>query len=243
MALATDIDRHTIEQVCQDPAAVRPVFQPIVDARDGETRGHELLAVIQGPGDVPTASWFSAASEYGLAGALEARIARAGLAAVRAQAAPDCFVAVNVTAQALGSTQFQSLVGQELDRLVFEVHESEVDQGLKEVLAPFRAAGVTVAVDSCGARATPLLEIAELRPSLLKLSRRLVAGIERDPALPVAVETITAFAHRIGASVVAVGVERPEELDRLRELDVELVQGFLFGRGEQTIGGAEPTAG
>lgn len=232
------IDRHTLERVCQDPQAVRPVFQPIVDVASGETQGHEVLAIIEGPSDVPTAAWFAAAAEYGLAGALEARILRAALTA-RGEVAEGRFVAVNVTPVALRSSQFQTLAAQGLDKVVFEVAEPYVEEDVAPALKPFREAGVRVAVDSCGADATRLLEIAQVAPDYLKLHRRLVAGVERDRPRGVAIRTLVELARQSGASTVGVGVERREELDALRQLGVELAQGFLFGRRESTIGGAE----
>ena len=240
MAIATQIDRHTIERVCQDPGAVRPVFQPIVDVASGETRGHEVLAVIE-PSDVPTPTWFAAAAEYGLAGALEARIVRAALSA-RVEVAEERFVAVNVTPVALRSSQFQALATQGLERVVFEVAEPYVEEDLESGLQPFRAAGVRVAVDSCGADATRLLEIAQVKPDFLKLHRRLVAGVDQDRARGVAIRALVELAGQSGASAVGVGIERREELDALRQLGVELAQGFLFGRRENTIGGAEGRA-
>jgi EAL domain-containing protein (putative c-di-GMP-specific phosphodiesterase class I) len=39
---------------------------------------------------------------------------------------------------------------------------------------------------------------------------------------------IVDMAHRLGITLVAEGIERPEELERLRRLDAQLGQGFLF---------------
>ena len=65
---------------------------------------------------------------------------------------------------------------------------------------------------------------------LLKIDRAFVAGItsgEEDRAI---VRTIVELARALGLTVVAEGVETPEQLAVLRELGCELAQGYLFAR-------------
>ena len=42
------------------------------------------------------------------------------------------------------------------------------------------------------------------------------------------VETVVTLAHRIGLTALAEGVERPEQLEFVRQADCDLFQGFLF---------------
>jgi EAL domain-containing protein (putative c-di-GMP-specific phosphodiesterase class I) len=235
------IDRHTLEQVCQDPAAVRPVFQPIVDLEGNAIRGYELLASIRAPFEFPTQTWFAAAAQYGLEGALEARIVRTGLTTA-GSLRDDRFLCINVSPRAMLSTQFQGVLRQyeRFDSVVLEVSEPNVmEEGLDTSLQPFRSAGGRLAVDSFGAGFTSLRRIVELRPNMLKLDRSAVSGIDRDPTKAVFAELAVGIAERLEADLVAVGVERREELDALRGLGISLAQGFLFGRREESIPDAE----
>lgn len=234
------IDRHTLERVCQDPAAVRPLFQSVVDLGSDSIAGHELLADVQGPEDVPTPAWFSAAVEYGLEGALEARILRTALAS-RRQLPGGRFISLNVSPRALRSTQVQGIFRQEerFDTVVLELAEGDVgEEGLPASLEPFRSAGGRVAVDSIGAGRMSLRGIVELRPDLLKLDRSLVAGVDGGETQRVVVEVVAALAGRLGAALAAVGVERREEAETLGQLGVSLAQGFLFGRRQPAISDA-----
>jgi diguanylate cyclase (GGDEF)-like protein len=58
----------------------------------------------------------------------------------------------------------------------------------------------------------------------------MVAGVDGDPSRAAVLRATAAFASEVGARVVAEGVERVEELDTLRAMDIELGQGWLFGR-------------
>jgi hypothetical protein len=69
-----------------------------------------------------------------------------------------------------------------------------------------------------------------LRPEYVKLDRGLIADADADPAKLALIEAVGLFAARLGASLVAEGIERRAEQETLAGLAVPLGQGFLFGR-------------
>jgi GGDEF domain-containing protein/putative methionine-R-sulfoxide reductase with GAF domain len=71
------------------------------------------------------------------------------------------------------------------------------------------------------------------RPDFLKLTRGLVADIDHDPNRHALLRALAAFAREVGAGIVAEGVERREELEVLRECQIDFAQGWLFGRPGQ----------
>jgi hypothetical protein len=97
------------------------------------------------------------------------------------------------------------------------------------LLAPLRRAGAIVAVDDAGAGYAGLTHILRLRPSIVKLDRALVSGIDRDEAKRVLVETIANATGRLDAWLLAEGIEQPEELDVLVGMGVPLGQGWALG--------------
>jgi diguanylate cyclase (GGDEF)-like protein len=101
---------------------------------------------------------------------------------------------------------------------------------LQRRLRPWIERGALVAVDDAGAGFTSLEYVADIRPDFLKLSRGMVAGVVGDPSRAAVLRATAAFASEVGARVVAEGVERPEELEALRAMEIELGQGWLFGR-------------
>ena len=231
------IERYAVEQVCQDPGAVRPSFQSVVDLERGTVWGYELLASIGGAVEVPTAAWFAAAAEYGLEGALEARIVRTGLSVIE-QLPEGQLISINVSPKALRSNQLQQTFGghARFDYAVLEISEPYVgEEGLAASLEAFRAAGGKIAVDSLGAGSTRLRSVVELQPDVLKLDRSLVAGIDADPAKAAVAGLFAELARRMGAAAIGVGVERKEEVAAIRTAGIDLAQGFLFGRRHGSI--------
>jgi EAL domain-containing protein (putative c-di-GMP-specific phosphodiesterase class I) len=72
--------------------------------------------------------------------------------------------------------------------------------------------------------------VLELRPDFIKVDRSLIHGISEDHARRVAVSAFLSLALDLGSSVVAEGVERPQDLATVRELGLHAVQGYLLGR-------------
>ena len=90
--------------------------------------------------------------------------------------------------------------------------------------------GARFAIDNAGTGQTGLRQLLEVRPEVLKLDRGIVDGIDKDEAKEALVEMIELFSRRIGAVVLAEGVETTEEANCLRSLGIPLAQGYLFGR-------------
>jgi EAL domain-containing protein (putative c-di-GMP-specific phosphodiesterase class I) len=101
---------------------------------------------------------------------------------------------------------------------------------LQEALAQLRERGIRVAVDDTGAGFASLRHILQLSPEFVKLDISLTRGIAKDPPRRALAAALTAFANELGASIIAEGVEREEELTALAELRVHHVQGYLLGR-------------
>jgi putative methionine-R-sulfoxide reductase with GAF domain len=89
---------------------------------------------------------------------------------------------------------------------------------------------VRIAIDDAGAGYSSLRHVIELTPDFLKLDRELVRDLDRDRNRRALVSAMSAFAAEVGTSVIAEGVETAEELEVLRDAEVDLVQGYLLAR-------------
>jgi EAL domain-containing protein (putative c-di-GMP-specific phosphodiesterase class I) len=103
---------------------------------------------------------------------------------------------------------------------------------LQRQVKALRKVGFGFAVDDAGAGYASFALIAALRPSVIKIDREIVHGIGRDDAKQALVESFVAFGRRIGAHLLAEGIQRRADLARLRDLHVEFGQGYLLGRPE-----------
>src|SRR3954451_15407476 len=207
-----------------EPGAIRPVYQPIVRLSDLEPIGYEGLArfpYADGLEDMPPDVTLAAAGDIGLRGDLEV----ACWAAMAAAGSPPSgrLLFLNVSPTALAHPGLFLLASRLPSRLVIEITEqAQVEDyaDLRERLKPWVARGVQVAIDDTGAGYASLEHVVELRPDFLKLTRSLVADIDHDATRQALLRALSAFAGEVGATIVAEGVERVEELEVLRDSDV-----------------------
>ena len=101
---------------------------------------------------------------------------------------------------------------------------------LQRQVKMLRRLGFGFAVDDAGAGYASFALIAALRPSVIKIDREIVHGIGRDDAKQALVEAFVSFGRRIGARLLAEGIDRRADLSTLAMLGVDLGQGYLLGR-------------
>ena len=106
---------------------------------------------------------------------------------------------------------------------------SDIDALQRRVRA-LRKLGFGFAVDDAGAGYASFALIAALRPTVIKIDRDIVHGIGHDDAKQALVEAFVSFGRRIGARLLAEGIERRADIAALSGLGVELGQGYLLGR-------------
>ena len=217
-----------------EPGNIEPVYQPIVRTTDLEPIGYEGLArfpYADGLSNIPPDVTLAAAAEIGLREDLEV----ACWAAMAAAGSPPSrrLLFVNISPDALRHPGLFMLADKLPSRLVIEITEqTDISDyaELREQLAPWVARGAQIAIDDTGAGYASLEHVVELRPDFLKLTRGLVADIDKDANRQALLRALGAFAREVGAVIVAEGVERREELEILRESQIDFAQGWLFGR-------------
>jgi EAL domain-containing protein (putative c-di-GMP-specific phosphodiesterase class I) len=72
--------------------------------------------------------------------------------------------------------------------------------------------------------------LMELAPDFMKIDQALVRGIDTDPPRQELLRALGAVAEKLGAKVIAEGIETSEELATLQGLGVPFGQGYLLGR-------------
>lgn len=124
--------------------------------------------------------------------------------------------------------------------LVFEVHETAVTDLAR--MAKFRAEltelGIALAYDDFGAGQARLRELVEVPPDYLKFDIALVRGItEAHSARRTVLETLHRMIHDLGIRTLAEGIEDAATAAVCREIGIELLQGFHFGRPRPVVPG------
>ena len=116
--------------------------------------------------------------------------------------------------------------------------------GLAKHVKEMRKLGFGFAVDDAGAGYASFTLIAALRPSIIKIDREIIRGIgdKRGDAKQALVEAFVSFGRRIGAELVAEGIETRRELIMLRSLGVTYGQGYLLGKPSPEPAAPRPLA-
>lgn len=209
------------------------VYQPVVHLPTGRVVGVEALARDSADPERPAEQMFAEAYLAGLGADLEFAALRAALDHLP-ELQETQFLAVNLSPRLLDDPRFlEVLEGVDVDRILLEVTERDAIEDfatLQAVLDPLRQRGLRLAVDDTGAGYAGLRHLVGLRPDVIKLDAELSREIDTDSTRGALTEALVAFAHKVGATFVAEGVETEAQLSTLCDLGVEHAQGFLLRR-------------
>ena len=151
----------------------------------------------------------------------------------------DTAIAFNISALSLEHLDFPDLVermcralGVPTDRLVLELTEGATQPLIKlmDTLTRFRIKGIGLAIDDFGTGYSSLMQLRQLPFTDVKIDRMFVADMVRSKDSLVIVRTIIDLAHGLGLTATAEGVETADQLAMLRELNCDVVQGYLIAQ-------------
>ena len=101
---------------------------------------------------------------------------------------------------------------------------------MKKILADIKKLGVRVALDDFGTGYSSLNHIREMPIDIIKIDRCFIIDIGKDDYSEVFVKMISELAETIGVHMCVEGVEEDDQLEKLREMKVQYIQGFYFGK-------------
>jgi diguanylate cyclase (GGDEF)-like protein len=221
-------------------------FQPIFSLGDRRLRGFEALVRWQHPtiGLVAPLDFIPIAEETGFIVPLGRWILLAAceqLAAWTALSNEPLTVAVNLSRRQLASPLLVdnihtalALTGVHPQQLVLEVTESvlmENPEQAASALTELRALGIRIAVDDFGTGFSSLSYLQRFPVDVLKIDKSFVDPLnESEPASSALVTSIIGLAHSLSLEVVAEGIEREDQFERLIELGCDYGQGYLMAR-------------
>ena len=224
-----------------------PYFQPIVELQSGRIVGFEVVARWLHPdrGLLPPGEFLPFAEESGLLVSLGASMMRNSLSQMaRWRAAGHSFangsVAVNVGSRQLVDSSFLPTVveildetGVDPDAVWFEITESALladARAATSTLREIRGLGIHLSVDDFGTGYSSLTYLKRFPVEAIKIDRSFVSGLGIEDEDSTIVEAVIQLGRALGLTVVAEGVESPLQLQRLRDLNCDRGQGYLFGR-------------
>jgi len=217
-------------------------YQPKVSIDSGRIVGAEALVRWKHPlrGMVPPGEFIPIAEESGLVMRISAWVLQAALRQARAwrdSGASPIKIAVNLSARDFSVDLSQRIAELLRDHdLTSEWLELEITEGMlthssDDVIAmmdALSAQGVKLSLDDFGTGYSSLAYLKRFPIDTLKIDQSFVRGIPDDGNDCAISGAIVSMAQRLGHHVIAEGVETRAQLDFLRTLGCQEIQGYLF---------------
>ena len=221
-------------------------YQPIVSLQSGKIAGFEALSRWQRPeGLLSPAHFIQIAEETGIILPMNRLLLREACLQLRAWHAqfpcdPPLTMSVNVTprefAQPDLAAQMRTIltdVGIDPSCINVEITETIAmadPERSSLVLSQLRTLGVHLSIDDFGTGYSSLSRLQGLPVDTLKIDRVFISKMETDSETGEIVRIIIMLAKSLGLKVVAEGAENAEQVNLLKHLKCELVQGYFFAR-------------
>jgi EAL domain-containing protein (putative c-di-GMP-specific phosphodiesterase class I)/GGDEF domain-containing protein len=220
-------------------AAVDTLFQPVIDLRSGALLGYEAFS--RGPKDSPLEmprEMFATSNRIGLSDDLDS-ICRDSALRASADVEEKGKIFLNILPS--NASELESKSGKVLallqalaldpEDLVLEFSERGADEdpeAFVSCLERLKELGFNVALDDVGTGYASQAILERLRPDYLKLDVSLVHNINEHLIKQELLQSLIRIAERIGAAVIAEGIETEEEAATLVQAGTQYGQGFLY---------------
>ncbi len=222
------------------------LYQPVVALADDSLAGFEALVRWQHPqhGELAPKAFLNIAEENGLIidlgrFVLDTAARQLGTWQRAFTQNKPIFISVNVSSKQLFSHDLIADVKAALGRanlepgtLKLEITESLVMENPEfavQVLNRIRDLGAGLSLDDFGTGYSALSYLQKYPFDTLKVDKSFISEIGPDGSAPVILKAIISLAHELGMEVVAEGVENESDIEVLRLLGCQYVQGYYYG--------------
>ena len=221
-------------------------FQPIISAKTGKIEAYEALMranlpILKRPDVV-----MKIAREEGALREIERMTMFRAVEAFndlreKNQIKDDALLFINSIASqhmaAKDEIEFNNRYAKLQKQIVIEITEEEsIDYHALEIKKNAPGFEGAFALDDYGSGYSNEKSLLDLAPKYIKVDLSIIRDIDTDPDKQQIVENIVAYAHKRDMKIVAEGLETPEEIKKVLELEVDLLQGFYLARPEPVPG-------
>jgi len=220
-------------------------YQPQIDLSSGRILGAEALLRWHSAeyGTVQPNDFIPLAEETGLIVPISVWVVREACRQIiewQRRGMPELAVSVNVSAHHFRQQHFSSLIRSVLDEtgveprlLGLEITETTAIQNMEhsvEMLQELADIGIRIAIDDFGTGHSSLMLLKRLPIHLVKIDKSFVRDMTTDNDDAAIVKAVIAMSHSLGLTTIAEGVEEPEQLQHLRHLGCDHIQGYYIGK-------------
>lgn len=219
-----------------------PYFQPIVDARTGRIEMAEALVRWVSPkhGIVSPTLFIPILERHGglsrIDMLMESRIVEMQRRRM-AKGQPVIPIDINLSWVDFSDKRFVDQLFQHIEEhalpsnlLRYEITEtalSDIAENRLDVLAFFKKHGIEMLVDDFG-QGYSFGTMKDVDFSFIKLDKSLIDHIGDSKKVDLLIETLITMFHKMGAKIIAEGVETDIQVNHLRKIGCDYIQGFYF---------------
>ena len=219
-------------------------LQPQFDMNH-KLRGFEALARMKDPdGNIVSPSEFiPVAEKVGLIDKIDYRVfskAARFFGDIIKETGTDIIFSINVSVRHLMKNNFLEEVkkgieiyGIPANQLEVEITESIMIDSVEKALQcvnELKKMGVTIAIDDFGTGYSSLSYLSKFPADYLKIDKEFIDQMDSSESSKQYVASIISIGHVMNFDVIAEGVEKPEQIDTLKEIGCDYIQGYVWGR-------------
>ncbi|KAA9022060.1 EAL domain-containing protein [Niallia endozanthoxylica] len=220
-------------------------FQPRIDVESNQIIAAEALIRWNHPkwGIVSPAEFISIAEESGIIGKLGEWVLENACQQRKEwqeKELPPVKVSVNLSVLQFLQTDVVQMVEKVLERTQLEAKWLEIEMTesvlmeneslLPDKIAKLKAMGIGIAIDDFGTGYSSLGYLKKIKADILKIDRSFIKGIPDDSDSKDIVSAVVQLAKKLKIRIVAEGVETQEQLEFLKGVQCEEVQGYLYSK-------------
>jgi len=122
--------------------------------------------------------------------------------------------------------------------IVLEIKEDEIrdNNAITKFVEFYRSHGFIIAIDDFGTGYSSFDRLSLIKPDIVKIDRSLIYNVDTNFVNSEILRAVANMCHKIGAIVLAEGVESEEEILNCMKKDIDVFQGFYFSKAQESIG-------
>ncbi|WP_414542842.1 EAL domain-containing protein [Nostoc sp. CCY0012] len=222
-------------------------YQPIVSLASGKVAGFEALIRWQHPvrGLISPTEFIPVAEETGLINAIDKWVLQSSCEQLRIwqnslTTTQKLTISVNLSARLFSQPNLITEIDQVIDAtqinpasLELEITESvimENNHAVKTIIQQLKDRGIKLIIDDFGTGYSSLSYLHRFPLNALKIDKSFVKVMEDSEENMGLVPAMISIAESMGMSVIAEGVETTKQLEKLKFLNCNFAQGYLFSQ-------------
>jgi len=218
---------------------IEPYFQPIVDARTEKILKYESLArIIDRDGNlIAVADFLDIAEQSSFFENFTRQMIQKIFAISKIS---NKELTINLTYENINSASLVQYIENRLKMhkgpiVTFEILESEEISDytvLENFINMVKGYGSLIAIDDFGTGYSNFVHLVKFRADFIKIDGSIISNLENDENNKLILSILVEYAKKNGIKTIAEYVSSPEIADIVKELGIDLLQGYHYGKPE-----------